>query len=153
MAVLDNHSWQYAQAGKTLIRLSGRVLSVIDILYVVVFIQNPVYCNSHSSKSYLCLFILCLKELDYISRKKRRNKRQLHVSHYLSALYCLTAYIRCPVFTLAYGSLCAQLGLGYSAQTQNWFSRNRIKIAKKVILRGICWGFANAKKTPHLNSV
>jgi len=25
MAVLDNHSWQYAQAGKTLIRLSGRV--------------------------------------------------------------------------------------------------------------------------------
>lgn len=27
MAVLDNHSWQYAQAGKTLIRLSGRVTS------------------------------------------------------------------------------------------------------------------------------
>lgn len=24
MAVLDNHCWQYAQAGKTLIRLSGR---------------------------------------------------------------------------------------------------------------------------------
>lgn len=31
MAVLDNHSWQYAQAGKTLIRLSGRVLFIINV--------------------------------------------------------------------------------------------------------------------------
>lgn len=31
MAVLDNHSWQYAQAGKTLIRLSGGVFSIINV--------------------------------------------------------------------------------------------------------------------------
>lgn len=47
MAVLDNHSWQYAQAGKTLIRLSGRVTSPCFssqinylYLYLVHQIQN-----------------------------------------------------------------------------------------------------------------
>lgn len=35
MAVLDNHSWQYAQAGRTLIRLSGRVLPIINVFCCV----------------------------------------------------------------------------------------------------------------------
>ncbi|XP_040923755.1 triple functional domain protein-like isoform X2 [Betta splendens] len=39
MAVLDNHSWQYAQAGRTLIRLSGfhrnEDMKAIDVLPIL----------------------------------------------------------------------------------------------------------------------
>lgn len=40
MAVLDNHSWQYAQAGKMLIRLSGRVLYIYHLIRFVLSLRK-----------------------------------------------------------------------------------------------------------------
>lgn len=64
MAVLDNHSWQYAQAGKTLIKLSGRVFTIINVfchvylesylfwfLTVEVLRQGLLNCTTEMSKN------------------------------------------------------------------------------------------------------
>lgn len=106
MAVLDNHRWQFAQAGKTLIRLS-----IIDIQYSVVFIQRPVYFDSRYSILCLCIagfMFVIFYEKKLISGKQMGQRRQQPIIRFLDVSpQSLIQYIRCPVFSLVNGSSCS----------------------------------------------